>query len=62
MLTSHIYALNCRFGHLASPPVLKGHPPDGESFNVRQKRKKITEKRKGKEEGRQTEGVQQDLP
>lgn len=57
MLTSHIYALNRRSGHLARSAVLKGHPPDGESFEAEKKKmkkekKEGTEKRK---EDRQTE-------
>lgn len=47
---------NHHFSHLARSPLLKGHRPDGESLNVRQKKEKKRQKEgKEKEEGRQTE-------
>lgn len=39
MLTSNIYALNRSYGHLARSPALRGRPPDGERFQMRQKKK-----------------------
>lgn len=39
MLTSNIYTLNRSYGHLARSPALRGRPPDGESFQMRPKRK-----------------------
>lgn len=53
MLTSNIYALNRSYGHLAHSPALRGRPPDGERFQMRQKKKG----KKKRKEGR----AQQDL-
>lgn len=50
MLTSNIYTLNRSYGHLARSPVLRGRPPDGESFQMRQKKKKNERKRGRKAE------------